>query len=112
MMANLKPKIVVAVLQKLRKLFMRRGKNPLYILLRRKKRLDLVKRVTHRKNYKKVVYIYAIIFQKCAFLSRVKVVFKVFIKAALLHNAYIFQNVWLLTMGPAPNGKTREIIQN
>ena len=83
MMANLKPKIVVAVLQKLRKLFMRRGKNPLYILLRRKKRLDLVKRVTHRKNYKKVVYIYAIIFQKCAFLSRVKVVFKVFIKAAL-----------------------------
>ena len=59
MMANLKPKIVVAVLQKLRKLFMRRGKNPLYILLRRKKRLDLVKRVTHRKNYKKSsIYIY------------------------------------------------------
>jgi len=110
MMANLKPKIVVAVLQKLRKLFMRRGKNPLYILLSRKKRLDLVKIVTHRKNYiKKVVYIYAIIFQKCAFLSRVKVVFKVFIKAAL-HNAYIFQNVWLLTMGP--KWKTREIIQN
>ena len=49
--------------------------------------------------------------KKCAFLSRVKVVFKVFIKAAL-HNAYIFQNVWQLTMGPAPNGKTREIIQN
>ena len=53
MMANLKPKIVVAVLQKLRKLFMRRGKNPLHILLSRKKRLDLVKIVTHRKNYKK-----------------------------------------------------------